>query len=170
MHKVIVVTYTEEIVRDAVRTYVWRRGVLGNKALWALELAMVVFYVWLLGSGADGSLAGVVGVVVLLPPGLVAVMWLAHYRNTVGKFRRMPSRQGKFTFTEDHLEVASELGSAKIPWSSITEIWQKPNYWMLFMGLNQFMTLPLISVEPTDLAFLQSKVPPAKDENVQSDA
>lgn len=165
--RTIDVSYTEDIVRDAVRTFVWQRGVLGNKMLWATEAALIALFIWLRGSGENGWLSGVVSVVVLLPPCLVAAMWVAHHRHTVGKFRKMPSRQGEFVFLDDALEVASELGSAKIPWSSITEIWKKADYWMVFMGPNQFMTLPTATAAPTDLAFLEGKVPSAMVRKLQ---
>lgn len=86
-------------------------------------------------------------------------MWVAHHRNTVGKFRRMPSRRADFTFLDDGLEAASELGSTKLPWSGVTEIWERPAYWMIFAAPNQFITLPLETVSADDRDFLRSKVP-----------
>ncbi|MFT4181634.1 MAG: YcxB family protein [Rhizobium sp.] len=159
MHKrAVEVTYSEEILRDAVRTYVWRQGVVRQKALWAAEAVLIALLIWLPLRGEQGWLFGAVSVVVLLPPCLIIAMWIAHHRNTVGKFRKMPSRRGNFTFLDDGLEIASELGSAKIPWSSITEIWERPAYWMIFMAPNQFMTLPLQTVSGDDRDFLRSKV------------
>lgn len=156
--RVVEATYSEEILRDAVRTYVWRQGVVRRKALWAAEAVLIALLVWLPLRSDQGWLFGAVSVVVLLPPCLIIAMWIAHHRNTVGKLRKMPSRRGTFIFLDDGLEVASELGSAKIPWSGITEIWERPAYWMIFMAPNQFITLPLQTVSGDDRDFLRSKV------------
>ncbi|MBB3611104.1 YcxB family protein [Rhizobium sp. BK602] len=153
------VTYTDAIVRDAVRTFVWRRGVAGQKGLWAAEAVLIALLIWLPLRGEQGWLLGVVSVIALLPPCLIIAMWVAHHRNTVGKFRRMPSRRADFTFLDDGLVVASELGSTKIPWAGVTEIWERPAYWMIFTAPNQFMTLPVETVSADDRDFLRSKVP-----------
>jgi hypothetical protein len=132
--------------------------VTGQKALWAAEAVLIAFLIWLLWRGEQGWLIGVISVVVLLPPCLIITVWIAHYRNTVGKFRKMSSHQAEFTFLDEGLEIVSELGSAKIPWSGVTEIWEKPGYWMIFTAPSQFMTLPVQTISLTDREFLRSKV------------
>lgn len=160
MHRgAVEVTYTDEIVRDAVRTFVWRRGIVGQKGLWAAEVVLIALLIWLPLRGEQGWLFGVVSVIAILPPCLTIAMWVAHHRNTVGKFRRMTSRRADFMFLDEGLEVASELGSARIPWSGVTEIWERPAYWMIFTAPNQFMTLPLRTLSADDRDFLRSKVP-----------
>ncbi|WGJ08524.1 YcxB family protein [Brucella intermedia] len=159
MHKrTAKITYTEEIVRGAVRAFVWQRGVARQKALWAAEAVLIAFLIWLLWRGQQGWLVGVVSVVVFLPPCLIITLWIAHYRNTVGKFRRMSSHQAEFTFLDEGLEIVSEVGSAKIPWLGVTEIWERPAFWMIFTAPNQFMTLPVQTISPADLDFLRTKV------------
>ncbi|MBB6014497.1 hypothetical protein HNR59_003892 [Aquamicrobium lusatiense] len=152
------VTYTREMLESAVKAFVWRRGIAEQKGLWSVEAVMIAALAWLLWSGERGWPIGVIGVVVLLPPCLIVGMWVAHYRNTVGKFRRMPSRQADFVFRDDGFEVISELGEARLPWSTITEIWERPDCWMLFTGPNQFMTLPIGTVMETDREFLRSRL------------
>ncbi len=151
------VTYTEEIVRDAVRTFVWRQGIANQKGLWVTEAVMIALLAWLLWSGERGWLVGVLGVIVLLPPGLIVAIWVAHHRNTVGKFRRMTTRRADFAFLNDGLEIMSELGTTKISWTAITGIWEKPDYWMIFIAPNQFVTLPMQTISAADRDFLRSK-------------
>ena len=157
----IEVTYTEDIVRDAVRTFVWRRGIAGLKFLWALEAVMISLLVWPVWNGDRGWVSALVFIVVLLPPALIAAMWIAHHRNTVGKYRRMRTPRAELTFRDEGLDVVSDLGSAMIPWSTVTEIWERPAYWMIFIGTNQFFTLPLATLSPADKDFLRSKAPRA---------
>ncbi|MEB5742655.1 YcxB family protein [Klebsiella aerogenes] len=148
-------------MRDAVKTFVWRRGIFGQKALFLAEAVMIAFLIWLLSKSELAWLIGFVGATVLLAPCLMIVIWSAHYRNTVRKFHKMSSHRADFIFSNEGLEVTSGLGSAKIPWSGIIEIWEKSDYWMLFTGPNQFITLPVQTMTLADQAFFRSKAPSA---------
>ena len=158
MRRTITVTYTEEMLRDAVKAFVWRRLIV-NQHLWVAEIATILLFLWQLWSDGTEWLTGVFGSLVLLYPAVIIVVWVAHYRNTVGKFRKMSTRQATFAFHDEGFDVASEVGSVKVPWSTVTEIWQRPTYWMIFMAINQFMTLPTQTADINDLAFVKSKVP-----------
>ncbi|WP_454688685.1 YcxB family protein [Achromobacter aloeverae] len=152
------VTYTERMVRDAVRTYVWRRGILGRKLLWILEIALLVLLAHGLATRpADWSL-GVLACAVLLPPIFIATLWRAHHRNTVGKFHRLALPTAQIDFQDDGLGLRSDLGAACLQWPAITEIWERPGYWMIFTGPAQFMTLPTASIPDSALEFLRAKV------------
>ena len=158
MHRIITVTYTEEMVRDAVRAFVWRRLIINQKRLWVAETAIILLFVWqLVGDGAGWAI-GVLGIAALLYPSMIVLAWVAHYRNTAGKLRKMSTRQATFALRDEGFDVASELGSAQIPWSTVTEIWQRPTYWMIFTAINQFMTLPIQAASVDDLDFMKSKV------------
>ncbi len=158
MRRTITVTYTEEMLRDAVKAFVWRRLIV-NQRLWVAEIAIILLFLWQLWSDGTGRLTGVFGSLVLLCPAMIIVLWIARYRNTVGKFRKMSTRQAVFAFHDDGFDVASELGAANVPWSTVTEIWQRPTYWMIFTAINQFMTLPTQTADSNDLDFVKSKVP-----------
>lgn len=152
------VVFTEAMVRDAVRTFVWRQGVVAQKGLWAVTAAMLALLLWLVLGGDRSWLVGLVGAVVCLAPLMLTFIWTAHHRNTVGRFRRMREPAATVAFQPDGLAVASDLGSGFIAWPAITGIWQRPGYWMLFTGPAQFMTLPLEGIPAADLARLQAKV------------
>ncbi|MBN9221304.1 MAG: YcxB family protein [Mesorhizobium sp.] len=156
--RLVEVTYTEEIVRDAVRTYVWRQGVANQKGLWIAEALMIALVIGMLWQGERGWVVGAFGVFIFLPPALIIAIWVAHYRNTVGKYRSMPSRRADFTFFDDGVQVESELGSARIPWAMFIKIWERPNYWMLITSPNQYVTLPLDTMSASDRDFVRSKV------------
>ena len=154
----ITLTFTKEIVNDAVRTYVWRRGVVGQKILWAVEAAMVALFARQVWNGEQGWLVGFIGSAILLPPGMIAVIWITHYRNTVGKLHKLKSRRADFCIHDMQFEIISELGGVRLPWTSITEIWGRPGYWMLFTDPNQFMTLPLKTISEADRELLCSRL------------
>jgi len=157
IEKPVIVIYTEEIARDAVWTFVWRRAVVNQKTLWLVEAAMTALLGLMIFYGARDWLMAVVVTAVLLPPCLVVAAWFANYRNTVGKFRRMPSKQATFVFHEEGFEVTSELGATALPWSRITGLWERSGYWMLLLGHNQFVTLPIAAVPTSVQVFLRSK-------------
>jgi hypothetical protein len=152
------VVYTAAMVRDAVRTFVWRRGVVGQAGPWAATAAMLALLAWLLWRGDRTWLVGVVGAAACLAPLALALIWSAHHRNTVGRFRRMGAPVATVAFRPDGLAVASDLGAGVVAWAAITEIWERPGYWMLFTGRAQFMTLPLAGIPAADLARLRAEV------------
>lgn len=152
------VVYTQAMVRDAVRTFVWRRVVVAEKGLWLAAAALLVFVVFLLWRGDRGWLVGALSIVVLLPPLLLVLVWRVHHRNTVGKFRKMPAPEATFVFADDGLAIESGLGSASIPWSGVVEVWERPGYWMLFTSKAQFLTLPVGDLSEDDLALLRRRL------------
>lgn len=143
MHRVI---YSEAIVRDAVRAYAWRRLVVEQKGLWVVALLMLALAVYLVVSGERGWIVGVVGFAALVPFILVGAGLLAHHSNTVGRFRRMARPEAEVAVREDGITIRSDLGSGHVPWSSITEIWERPGYFMIFTERNAFNTLPAVDL------------------------
>lgn len=143
-------TYTEAIVRDAVRTYVWRRIVVEQKGLWLATLVLTLLTGWSLMAGDRGWFVGFIGAFLLAPPLLLLTAWRAHYVNTVGTFRRMATPTAQLTLGENGFAVASDLGSGDRPWSQVTELWERPGYWMVFTARNQFNTWPVAEL-PADI-------------------
>jgi hypothetical protein len=152
------IAFTEPMLRDAVRTFVWRRGVAAQKGLWCVFAAMLALLLWLVWRGDRSWLLGLVGSTVPLVPLCLAAVFLAHHRNTVGRFRRMREPVARVTFQPDGLALASELGSGHVAWGALTEIWERPGYWMLFTGPSQFMTLPLAGIPAAELERLRAEV------------
>ncbi|MGU3575960.1 YcxB family protein [Brucellaceae bacterium C25G] len=70
----------------------------------------------------------------------------------------MSSHQIEFTFTDQGLEMNASTGFTKIPWSRVTDIWQRPNYWMIFTSSNLYMTLPIQTLSLQDQRFILSKI------------
>jgi len=154
------VSYTEAIARDAVRTYVWRRGFAGLKGLWAIEILMLALLIWLVFSKGGAWQICIVGFATVLPPCLIMLIWIAHHRNTVGKFHDMADKRARFTLRDEDIDISSGLGGAQIPWSRISEIWERPAYWMIFTGKSQFFTLPIDTISAADRDFIRTKVRP----------
>ncbi len=72
-----------------------------------------------------------------------AAVYVAHFRNTIGRFRQMRTPEATFGYDEHQVKFTSELGSAIMPWSAITEVWRYPRFWLLVFSRSQFVTLPV---------------------------
>lgn len=152
------VHYTEALVGAAVRAFVWRRAIVGFG--WSGLIALVLFAV---GAAADinyGDRGWVLGVFLAVPVFLLIMLltvWIAHYRNSLGKLRAMKTPQAQWALADETWMVAADTGSATMPWSAITDIWMLPGFWMLFTGISQFVTLPTADVPQAALDFIHQK-------------
>lgn len=152
------VIYTEPMLRQAVRTFVWRSAM----RRWWLWLAAILITViglitgWHKGpSWADG--VAITGLI--LVPLFFSLVWWSHFAHTVGKFRAMTSPVGEFTFRDRDVTIASSLGSATLPWSSFVDVWEMPRFWMIFPARNQFVTLPIETLSEELRDFVRSRLP-----------
>ncbi|WP_425349466.1 hypothetical protein [Rhizobium multihospitium] len=44
-----------------------------------------------------------------------------------------------------------------MPWSTVTEIWERPNYWIISEVADQFTTLPVNAIPSTNRVFFRSE-------------
>lgn len=142
------VRYSENMIRDAVRTFVRRRFILEQKLLWTLAGAMLLLCAWMLAGGDRSWAAILAGTAALLPLLFVLVGWRAHLDVSLGKLRAMPEPEAEFAFDEQGFRVTSGLGEFRLPWSSMSEVWTRPDFWMLIIAPNQFATLPTQNIPP----------------------
>lgn len=143
------VLYSESTLRDAVRTYVFRRFVVDQKRLWMLSGLMVVMSAYFVWKERAPWVIAVAGSAALMAPALTALGWWVHLSNTLEAFRKMRAPRASIGFKDEAMELASDTGRGELPWSSITEIWERPGYWMFFTGRNRFNVLPKANV-PAD--------------------
>ncbi len=146
----------EAILRDAVRIYTWRRAIVAEKVMWAVAIAMAALLVWLVSQGRSDWLVWVLCAVLLALPAMVLLGWFVLLRQKLRQLRAMPSGTAVLLLGMDGMTITSEAGTSTVPWASITECWQRPGYWMIFLARNQFLTLPLAGIAPDDLAALQT--------------
>ena len=151
------VIYTESLLRDAVRTYVLRRFVVEQKRLWMLSGLMLIMSGYF---GWKGEPPWVVALAVsgaLMAPALMALAWWVHLSNTLGALLLMKTPRAEIGLRDDALELSSEAGKGELPWSVLTEIWERPGYWMFFTGRNRFNVLPRSAVPEDAQAFFRAR-------------
>jgi hypothetical protein len=153
------VVYTEAMLRRAVRLFVWRRAIRRRGWLWLAAIALLSVG---LASGWREALTWVSAVqiaAILLVPVFFLLVWRAHFANTVGKFRAMTSPVANFSFREHDMTMSSELGATTLPWARFIDVWETPEFWMMFLTSSQFITLPVANLPNEALAFLRSRLP-----------
>lgn len=142
--KLYTLHYTEALLKSVVWAF-WRR-VTG----WKFLIGLVLMLFSIIGKITSGDrswwLSALIAVFCL---GIIfsAAIYIVHYKQTIGKFRRMTSPQGTFEVGETHFKVTSDMGSSELAWKTVTEIWQFPEFWLLFFSPSQFITLPLADLD-----------------------
>jgi hypothetical protein len=93
---------------------------------------------WVLGaSAAVGGLGAL----------FAGALYAVHLRETLTRFRRMQLPEATLEIGEERFRVTSDAGSSELQWSAITEIWQFPAFWLLFLSRAQFMTFPVADLD-----------------------
>ena len=136
----ITADFTPETVRAVARRFVLRS--LG--AGYFIALAIMVLALFLLAyqrvtDWTTGAIGAVLGMGILVP----AILWWKTERSGLDRLRRMSAPQVKFVFDDRGVTADSELGAATVGWKSIEKIWEFPEAWLLFVGKQQYVTVPL---------------------------
>jgi hypothetical protein len=147
--------YNEPLLRRAVLCFWWRT--IGPGFLIFLMLA-AGFVAWLVSRGDTSWVVGALATALAFAVIMMAVLYVVHYRNTLGKFKAMGNPEVTFKACESSFSVVSALGSSMLQWSSVTEIWRFPSFWLLFFSKAQFITLPLADIAPEAQAFILERV------------
>jgi hypothetical protein len=148
-------TYSPSLIRQAVWAF-WRR-VVGLQFPAALIL-VTIGLVALLRSGDRSWRVGVAASILILGMLFMVALFFIHYRNSTQKLRAMGTPQAELIATHSSLSVSSGAGSASLPWSSVSEIWQFPTFWLLLFSKNQFATLPLADISAELREFMLQRV------------
>ncbi|MBD8879115.1 YcxB family protein [Rhodanobacter sp. 7MK24] len=151
----VALTYSESLVRYAVTRFWWR--VVGVRFLIALVL-LATCLGFFLYNGDTSWLVGAMGAVLVFGALFAVLIYVVHYRNSLHKLRAMGSPHAHLVASDDTLSFSSGAGLAALPWSSIVEVWQFPQCWLLLFSKAQFVTLPLTSVAPEARAFILQRV------------
>jgi hypothetical protein len=154
------VAYTEPMLRRAVRLFVWRAAIRRRRWLWLAAIALIgISLAWGWWSGEPSWVFGANLAAIAFVPLFFLLLWRAHFVNTVGRFRSMASPSAEVIFRDQDLTISSELGSSTLPWTPFIDVWETPEFWMLFLAPNQFITLPIANLSEEALAFLRARLP-----------
>lgn len=109
--------------------------------------------------GGDSSwFVGVLASVLALGIIFMVALYLIHYRNALHKLEAMGRPQATLDVTETSLSLSSGAGTATLPWSAVTELWQFKSCWLLLFSKSQFVTLPLADMTPEAKTFILARI------------
>lgn len=154
MHR-LTLTYSKPLLRQAVRGFWWRLvgwRFIAAMALVAGSLAMLVL------RGDTSWVVGALASVLVFGIAVIVALYVVHYRNALHKLKAMGHPQATFEASEAYLWVSSGAGTATLPWTAVTEIWQFKSCWLLLFSKAQFITLPLADMTPETATFIVARV------------
>ena len=155
MHHPITLQYTEPLLREAAFVF-WRRTVgIGFFLALALLLCSLLLMLW---QGDRSWFVGMAGTFLVIGLGFAWSLYFVHLRNAMAKFRAMGSPVATLCLEDTCFTVSSTIGSSSLQWSSVTELWRYPSFWLLFFSKAQFVTIPLASVPSEAQAFILDRV------------
>lgn len=152
--------YTEPMLRRAVRIFVIRRAMASRLSI--LTVGMVIAGLVLGLEGSTDLQLGFALAGLLFVAAFVAAVWRAHVANTIGRFRAMDPPEADMVATDRDITFISTLGSATLPWTRFTEVWELEDCWMLFTAPSQFSTLPLATLDREARDFLRARLSEAQ--------
>ncbi len=148
-------TYTPALIRRSTWAFVCRSfGKGGFVALGLVVVAGAYLVASQPGTLQTGIICGAAGVLSLLVVG----SYFLHYRQGIAKLQRMGKPHAVIELTDAEFRVSSQAGTFSTPWSTFSALWQFKDFWLLIIGTNQFMTLPLDDLSPEVKAFISSRV------------
>jgi hypothetical protein len=154
MHRTIL-RYDKPLLHQAVRGFWWR--VVGFRFFVAFALVACGLIVSIRG-GDTSWYVGVLGSLLFFGIFFAAALYVVHYRHAILKLRAMGAPHATLEASESSLSLSSGAGTASLPWSAVTEVWQFKTCWLLVLSKSQFVTLPLACLPPELAAFVLARV------------
>jgi hypothetical protein len=138
-------TYSAPLIRNAALAYL-RRGLgisgLGGTAILTMGVVLdIALNKWGWRTGVEA------GAVMVLLGGIVA-LYFTHYRLGMEKLRRMEVPHATIKLTDTEFRVVTKTATFSTIWSTFTELWRFPDFWLLIMGKGQYVTLPTADLTP----------------------
>jgi hypothetical protein len=153
--KPITLHYSEGLLRRAVRTFWWQGTGWSYVVSVALCCAWLAFRLW---SGDRSWVVGMLGALLACLVVISAVVYVVHYRASLGRFRRMRVPEATLELGEERFRVTSDLGASEIGWAAITGVRRYPDFWLLYFSRAQFITLPTADLPDEARTLILAKV------------
>lgn len=142
--KTITLHYSESLVRRAIWSFWWR--LTG----WSFVIPVVLLagaFVSLVVSGDRSWRIGILATVLGLGALVAVAAYVGQMGSAISRFRRMQSPEATLEFGEERFRLSSDVGASELTWSTVAEIWQFRDFWLVFFSRAQFITLPLADLD-----------------------
>lgn len=151
-HKLI---YSEELLRESIRLY-WRKKI--GVAFPILVLSLVVYVTYMVMSGKQNWFVGAIGTATLVAMGLAIASYFVHLRRSLDRLARMGSPEATLEWNDDYFTISSSLGSSKLKWSIVSEVWKFEKIWFLILEGSDSISIPVANASVEELADFMSRL------------
>ncbi len=152
--------YDEPVLRKAVGVFFKRRLLHGMGWTGMMAFAVcVIMLTYLLTQGDRSWFVGVIGAVLIIFIAVFFTLWRMHMSQMRAKLSAIPSRRAEVTLAPDAITIDSEAGAATLPWQGFYEVWKLPEFWLLFLAPNNFVTLPTRNVPREAFDYIEEQLP-----------
>ncbi|MGC3966866.1 MAG: YcxB family protein [Pirellulales bacterium] len=150
----ITLHFSESLVRRVVKAFWWRT--VGP--LYLLVMALLSLYLgYAVWRGDRSWKVGLAAAVVIFGIAMAVAVYVTHYRGTLARFRRMKIPEAVVELDDERVRVRSDAGASEMPWSTLTEIWRFPDFWLLMISKAQFFTLPTADLNDDTREFILAR-------------
>ena len=158
---VFTVDYDDALLKAVVRRFLLRALFFEHTWISVAALFFILFSTVLTFASRDFNFTtGVFAGLLVAAALLIWCVGYLHLRMMRAKAPQMRQPKGTFRLRDDELCVEADGGSMSLKWRAIKDTWRFPQFWLLMLGANQFITLPLCDISADALAFVASKVTP----------
>jgi len=147
--------YSQSLMLRAVWRFWWRT--VSRRFLIPGVLIGTVLAIELAGDSKSWLVAVLAGALVLGAIFPLAI-FVAHYRHALHSWQAMGEPRARFVASDRSFKLSTGAGISTLPWTSVREVWQFPDFWLVLFSRAQFATLPLAGIEPEVQAFMVERV------------
>ena len=147
--------YSRPLIKRVVRDY-WVRHI--GVSLPLVTGSMLALFVFLLWRGDRSWLVGLLGTVVLFSCSFMAAMYSIHMKNSTARLKATGDSTAILELSDEALRLESQAGVSELPYDSVSDVWFREDYWVLFLGPNQFFTIPTKNLDEDFSKFFRSKL------------
>lgn len=153
MEDTYTLTFSKDQIIKTVRSFFLRKM---GKGYFIAVVLLAAYFIFELYSANRSWYIGTVGAIIFFAFVVPIAGFVGHIRIGLRKLAEMPGGTATMTITDNGLIVRSAVASSEIPWKTITEVWQYPEYWLLLSGGHYLMTIPLAEMNESDKTRIHS--------------
>ena len=151
----ITLRYDESLVRRATLRYWWRQ--IGISYIVALVILAVILVSWV-ASGDRSWMVGALGTILGMSIVMMIVIYVVTYRRGLRRLKMMDKPEATLVMAESSFTLSTGAASSTTPWSTVTEIWQYPGFWLVFFAKHAYFTVPLEDFRAEEETFFLERV------------
>lgn len=153
--KKVTLRYSEELIKETVRIF-WLRQI------WPVCLIVtsaLLFFVYYLVIANDRSwVVGFMGAFACM--GIIAtyMSYSVLLKRAMHRLKRMGRPEATLELNDDCFKVTSDVGATEFKWQFISKVMRFKNAWIICLGENETMTLPIADMPEESKDLIIEKV------------